>query len=278
MLLRQNQLSNGREDDRLPCQLKVEIETGAGKVDAVAYDIAAGGMLIVSPQAHRIPLEQTLQATVESVGKCAIRIIKQTEYGLQSQFERLDDIARAAVEEQLWSIREENAEFVNRALEAGDAISKLFDDAIAKGAITAADLFDDTYVPIEGSNPPQFRTKFLDYVDRVLPAIQEPFFGRDPRSVFCAAVDRNGYLPVHNKIYSQAQRPGDVAWNTANCRNRRIFDDRAGLAAARNERTYLIQSYPRDMGNGKTIMMREIDVPIRIASRHWGGFRTAYKL
>ena len=118
---------------------------------------------------------------------------------------------RAAVEEQLWSIREENAEFVNRALEAGDAISRLFDEAIARGTISAADLFDESYVPIEGSNPPQFRTRFLDYLDRVLPAIQERFFGRDQRTVFCAAVDRNGYLPVHNKIYSHAQRPGDVA-------------------------------------------------------------------
>ena len=68
--------------------------------------------------------------------------------------------------------------------------------------------------------------------------------------IFCAAVDRNGYLPVHNRIYSQPQQPGDVAWNTAHCRNRRIFDDRAGLSAARNVRPYLIQNYPRDMGNG----------------------------
>ena len=95
---------------------------------------------------------------------------------------------------------------------------------------------------------------------------------------FCAMIDRNGYLPVHNKIYSHPQRPGDVAWNTANSRNRRIFNDPAGLAAGRNQRAYLIQSYARDMGNGKTIMMREIDVPIRVKGRHWGGFRTAYKL
>jgi methyl-accepting chemotaxis protein len=278
MLLRQNQQRNGREDDRLPCQLKVEVETGAGRIDGVAYDISAAGMLIVSPQAQRIPRDRVLPVTVEQVGKCAIRIVGQSDHGLHSQFERLDDTVRAAVEEQLWSIREENAEFVNRALEAGDAISKLFDDAIARGTISTAEMFDESYVPIEGSNPPQFRTKFLDYLDRVLPPIQEPFFGRDQRTVFCAAVDRNGYLPVHNTIYSQTQRPGDVAWNTANCRNRRIFDDRAGLAAARNQRTYLIQSYPRDMGNGKTIMMREIDVPIRVAGRHWGGFRTAYKL
>jgi methyl-accepting chemotaxis protein len=96
--------------------------------------------------------------------------------------------------------------------------------------------------------------------------------------VFCAAVDRNGYLPVHNRIYSQPQKPGDVAWNTTNCRNRRIFDDRAGFAAARNVRPYLIQSYPRDMGNGNVIMMREIDAPIHVFGEHWGGLRTAYKM
>jgi len=50
------------------------------------------------------------------------------------------------------------------------------------------------------------------------------------------------------------------------------------LAAGRNERSYLIQSYARDMGGGNTVMMREIDVPIRVRGRHWGGFRTAYKL
>ena len=52
----------------------------------------------------------------------------------------------------------------------------------------------------------------------------------------------------------------------------------AGLAAGRNQRAYLIQTYARDMGNGNTVMMREIDVPIRVRGRHWGGFRTAYKL
>jgi len=25
-------------------------------------------------------------------------------------------------------------------------------------------------------------------------------------------------------------------------------------------------------------MMREIDVPVRVKGRHWGGFRTAYRL
>jgi hypothetical protein len=51
-----------------------------------------------------------------------------------------------------------------------------------------------------------------------------------------------------------------------------------GLAAGRNTRSYLIQGYARAKGNGVTVMMREIDVPIRVKGRHWGGFRTAYKL
>ena len=95
---------------------------------------------------------------------------------------------------------------------------------------------------------------------------------------FCAAVDRNAYLPVHNRIYSHPQRPDDPAWNAANCRNKRVFDDRAGLSAARNARPYLVQSYARDMGNGVTVFMKEIDAPIRVFGRHWGGLRMAYKL
>ena len=128
-------------------------------------------------------------------------------------------------------------------------------------------MFDENYVEIPGTNPVQHRTRILDWADRALPPFQEAFLARDPRMAFCAMIDRNGYLPVHNKIYSHPQRPGDVAWNTANSRNRRIFNDPAGLAAGRNLRSYLIQSYARDMGNGKTVMMREIDVPIRVNGR-----------
>ena len=163
-------------------------------------------------------------------------------------------------------------------MEAGRALTRIFEDAVRSGAISMDDMFDENYVEIAGTNPVQYRTRVLDWADRALPPFQEAFLIKDPRMAFAAMIDRNGYLPVHNKIYSHPQRPGDVAWNTANSRNRRIFNDPAGLAAGRNQRAYLIQSYARDMGNGKTIMMREIDVPIRVNGRHWGGFRTAYKL
>ena len=163
-------------------------------------------------------------------------------------------------------------------MEAGSALTRIFEQAVARGEVSLDDLFDTAYAEIAGTNPVQYRTKYLDWADRALPPFQEAFLAKEPHMVFCAMVDRNGFLPVHNKIYSHPQRPGDVVWNTANSRNRRIFNDQAGLAAARNVRSYLVQSYARDMGNGNTVMMREIDVPIRVQGRHWGGFRTAYRL
>ena len=114
-------------------------------------------------------------------------------------------------------------------------------------------------------------------IEQLLPAIQEPLLASDKRMVFCAAVDRNGYLPVHNAAYSKPQRRGDVVWNTAHSRNRRIFDDRAGLSAGRVVRRYLIQNYPRDMGD-HIDMMWEIGAPIRVYGKQWGGLRTAYTL
>ena len=113
-------------------------------------------------------------------------------------------------------------------MEAGAALKKIFENGIDSGAITIDDMFDTNYVEIPGSNPVQYRTRFLDWADRALPPFQEAFLARDKRMAFCAMIDTNGYLPVHNKIYSHPQRPGDVTWNTANSRNRRIFNDAAG--------------------------------------------------
>ena len=53
--------------------------------------------------------------------------------------------------------------------------------------------------------------------------------------------------------------------------------DRAGITAARSTRPFIVQAYARDMGGGKIVMMQEVDAPIRILGRHWGGLRTAYK-
>ena len=193
------------------------------------------GVLICGPDAERLPLNESLNADAGKRRRLQDPHHEHSKAGAQARFEAPDAALREKIEDKLWSIHDENTEFVTRAMEAGTALTRIFEDGVASGAISIDDMFDENYVEIPGSNPVQHRTRILDWADRALPPFQEAFLAKDPRMVFCVMIDRNGYLPVHNKIYSHPQRPGDVAWNTANSRNRRIFNDPAGLAAGRNQ-------------------------------------------
>ena len=156
-------------------------------------------------------------------------------------------------------------------------MSRALAQAVAEREIAISDLFDDDYRPLANTNPQQFIAKFSGLTDRLFSPIQEEVLTMDSRIVFCAAVDRNGYLPTHNKKFSAT--PGkDPIWNAANCRNRRLFNDRVGLAAGRNVEPFLLQMYRRDMGGGVFAMMKDLSAPITVNGRHWGGLRIAYKL
>src|SRR3984957_19694617 len=230
VLLGQDGRTGGRKHERLPCSLRIEIQTARGAVSAPVYEISRESLLICGPDAATLPLNQALNAMLEGVGACRIRLSGHAKAGAQARFEALDAEISEKIEDTLWSIQDENTEFVTRAMEAGTALTRIFEGTVASGAISIEDMFDTNYVEIPGTNPVQHRTRILDWADRALPAFQEAFLAKDPRMVFCAMIDRNGYLPAHNRIYSHPQRPGDVAWNTANSRNRRIFNDAAGLA------------------------------------------------
>lgn len=278
VLLGQNRRGGAKHRERLPCHLRIEIERPSGKLTADVYEISLDDLLIVGPQAAMLAAGETAKAKLEAVGDCTIRIEERSPAGAKARFVAVDAETRERIEDKLWALHDENTEFITRAMEAGKELNRMFDQAVASGAISIDDLFDENYVEIAGTAPTQYRTRALDWADQTLPAFQEAFLAKDPRMVFCVMIDRNGYLPVHNRAYSKPQRPGDQTWNMANSRNRRIFNDAAGLAAGRNTRSYLIQTYARDMGKGVTVMMREIDVPVAVRGRHWGGFRTAYKL
>ncbi len=143
--------------------------------------------------------------------------------------------------------------------------------------MTETDLFDTHYDPIPDTDPQQFMAKHTALTDQVVHAFTESVLEADQRAVICCVADRNGYIGTHNKKYSQPQRPGEKVWNTANARNRRIFDDRAGLVAARNTKPHVVQTYPRDMGGGVFILLKEFDAPITVRGRHWGAVRIAIK-
>ena len=167
--------------------------------------------------------------------------------------------------------------FIRKVRDVAAEVTAAFEAALKDGRITEAQLFDRDYKPIPGSDPQQLMAGCVALTDKVLPAIQEPLLDFDQRVVFCAAVDVNGYLPTHNLKFGQPQG-SDPVWNAANCRNRRIFNDRVGLAAGKNKEPFLLQTYRRDMGGGNFVMMKDVSAPIVIAGKHWGGVRLAYKV
>jgi methyl-accepting chemotaxis protein len=170
----------------------------------------------------------------------------------------------------------EDTPYILAVQQTAVCIGQAFDAAIAAGRIREADLFDTQYQPIARTHPPQHLARHTALCDELLPEIQEPMLAFSDKVVFCIAADHNGYIATHNRKYCQPQR-GDLAWDTAHSRYRRIFDDRTGLASARNERPFLLQTYRRDMGAGQYVLLKEVAAPILVGGRHWGGLRLAYR-
>jgi methyl-accepting chemotaxis protein len=195
--------------------------------------------------------------------------------GINQLLEVAEDLIEATADA---GVETTDTPMIRLVVDGAAKIGALFEQAIERGEITLADLFDERYEPVAGTEPQQVMTKFTALTDRLLPQVREAALETDPRVVFCVAIDRNGYLPTHNRKFSQPQRKGDPVWNTANCRNRRIFNDRVGLKAGRSEKPFVVQTYRRDMGGGNFALMKDASAPIVVKGRHWGGVRCGYKV
>ena len=169
-----------------------------------------------------------------------------------------------------------DAPLIRVVVDTAKRISAEFEAAIGRGEITLSQLMDENYREIPGTDPRQYLTDYVAFTDRVLPAIQDPIQKFDPRIVFCVAWAKGGYLPTHNPNYRLPQGK-DPVWNNANCRNRRLFSDRAVKKVAANSKPFLLQTYRRDMGGGQFVLMKDLSSPIMVRGKHWGAFRMGFR-
>ena len=223
--------------------------------------------------------QATTQQLAERSGELGVEI-QQAMRKLESAFACSDRFLRLSEQmiEQIASsgVEVEDSPYIQAVQGAAAEIAGLLERAVKEKRIDVSALFDEQYQAIAGTDPQQFTTRFTQIADQLFPEVQERMLKLSDKVVFCIAVDRNGYVATHNKRYCQPQRAGDVAWNTANSRYRRIFNDRTGLASARNQRPFLLQTYRRDMGGGNFVLLKEASAPVTVAGRHWGGVRLAF--
>lgn len=276
--IRQSEIGDRRQSDRFPIDRPVSIVMGGRRFSSRTIDVSTGGMLMANVPDSGIRTGAAVEIDLPGTGPVGARVVAMSDMGIHCAFTNLGSASRTAVESFVNGVEQSYRSLILVAQETARKVETVIERAIEAGDISRDAVFDVEYKPLPSTNPVQYSTAYLPVFERILPAIIEPVLASDPKMAFCLALDRNGYIPVHNKAYSHPQRPDDPVWNAAHARNRRIFDDRAGITAARSTRPFVVQSYARDMGGGKTVLMQEVDAPIRILGRHWGGLRTAYRL
>ena len=172
------------------------------------------------------------------------------EVGLDDYHQRIYDLARQGASE----------------------IAERFERDVREGRISLDDLFDRRFQVVPGTYPQKYSSRFDRYTDQVLPDIQEPLLKQHEGLVFAIACTQEGYVPTHNKAFSQAPT-GDPEQDMARSRSKRMFNDRTGLRCGSHQQPLLLQTYTRDTGE----LMHDLSVPIIVQGRHWGGLRLGYR-
>ncbi|MFC3694985.1 methyl-accepting chemotaxis protein [Chenggangzhangella methanolivorans] len=271
-VIRQSELGDRRRHDRFPVELDVRLADGRA---TRTMDLSQGGVLVGAVE-PAVEAGRRLSLAIEGIGDVMVRVAEVSPMGLHCAFDRLEPDAAARLAATLGEVEARYAPLVARAKDVAARAAAAMTREIEAGTLREQALFDADYRPIAGSEPQQYLTDAVAPLERLLQDMIEAELAADPAMMFCILTDRNGFLPIHNLKVSHPQRPGDPVWNDANCRNRRIFDDRTGITAARSTRPATVQVYRRMVG-GAVVMVREIDAPIRVNGRHWGACRMAYR-
>src|SRR5215217_383452 len=74
VLLRQSERQGQRKQEKLPCSLKIEIQTPRGPISAPVYEISIDGIVVSGADAEKLAPNQSLSATLQDIGACKIRI------------------------------------------------------------------------------------------------------------------------------------------------------------------------------------------------------------
>ncbi|QAZ38844.1 chemotaxis protein [Methylibium sp. Pch-M] len=262
-LAREIQLREGEAPQGAFHRALAEVQGGVGSISAAAVQSRT---ICDGLNEQMAAIDREMQRSSQTLGSATAR----SEAFLKVSENMIEVVADCGIDT-------DDTPYIRGVQEAASQISKLLEDALRTHTIAVADLFDENYQPVPGTNPAQHTTRFVALADRLFPQVQERLLTLNQKVVYCIAVDRNGYVATHNRQYCNPQRSNDPVWNTANSRYRRIFNDRTGLASARNTRPFLLQTYRRDMGGGNFVLMKEAAAPITVNGRHWGGVRLAFQ-
>jgi methyl-accepting chemotaxis protein len=263
-------------------QLSSDLDIGVNQVEHTGQHLENIARLAVGVETQLEQIAKGAETTQQQLSSL-FTAVEQMRGDLAISDQQTRQLAKAAVqmEAQAETISQRLAQvglddyhqrIYDLALEGARQIAARFEADVEQRRVSLDDLFDRSYQAIANTSPPKFQTRFDGYADQVLPAIQEPLLTRHEGLVFAIACTQQGYVPTHNKVFSQALT-GDVKVDTLHNRTKRKFDDRTGIRCGSHQQPVLLQTYTRDTGE----LMHDLSVPIMVKGRHWGGLRLGYK-
>jgi methyl-accepting chemotaxis protein len=239
-----------------------------GEVDTQNFTIAqATGMM--TGNVHRV------QEVIESFDRAA----SDNEAQLEVAHSRIEDLELTASEmfDRIVhaGLSPNDSAMVELAQRHAREVERLAEEAIAKGELTEAQVFDQAYRLVEGSNPQRFTTGFTDWAHTHWRLKLDAVAASDPRIMAAACTDQQGWLPTHLTRHSQ-KPTGDITHDTQYCRNGRIMFYAIDQRAKKSTAPFMMAVY-RQEGDGKNYrVVRNVYVPIYINGRRWGDFEVAY--
>ncbi len=262
--------------------LSEDIESGAAQFRAVGEELGTVTGQVAQVEEQISAIAASTEGNVGSISNISASI-QRISAELDGSGEYLRDLRQRAEHFTKTAERETarvaefsqdgpHAQAFAVARDAAAKIGAAFERAIAEGRLSEEQLFDRDYQPIANTDPPKYHTRYDRIADNILPAIQEPLLKANPDLIFAIATDQNGYVPTHNKRFSQPLS-GDYAKDLAGNRSKRRFDDPTGSRCGAHTRKLLLQTYKRDTGE----IMHDLSVPVYVNGRHWGGFRIGYR-
>ena len=276
IILRSSLGGDRREATRVPAAIRFTARFDGQAYTGYTGDISTLGALLVFPSKD-FPSGGDGVLELDGLPPLPVQFLTDSVMGIHIRFRDMDDSTRQSLAARIDQAATVDQAYIAIVQKVAAQAAQAAETAL-RGGMAQGSLFSIDYEPVADTNPAQYMAPHTELAERAFRPLIETPLDHDPRIVFCCIADRSGYIAAHNKKYSQPQRPDDPVWNTANCRNRRIFDDRAGILAARNTTASLSQTYARDMGGGSFILLKEIDAPITVAGQHWGAVRMALKL
>jgi len=266
-----------RSDGRAAAAIRFSAVFAGKNYHGYTGNISTRGALLVFAS-HDLPKDGHGTVTLEGVGTLDAQFLTESAMGIHVRFNNLSETDKQRLRACTEQAQRTIAAYADTVREVAKQAAAVAERAIQTGRINQADFFSIDYTPISDTNPQQYMAPHTELVDEIFRPLIEPPLARDNSIIFCCITDRSGYIAAHNQKYSHPQKADDPVWNAGNCRNRRIFDDRVGILAARNTQPLLTCTYPRDMGGGKFVLLKELDVPITINGHHWGAVRMAVRL